>query len=89
MSRSMLKTILAIDEDGNHHVVPVDIGAKVHIDGCDSVTATVVGVIVRAGDIEAQVSWWNNGALQTEWVALWRLSPAKPQWRLPDKGDRS
>lgn len=50
------------------------IGEKVHIDGDESITATVIGFLLRAQGPQYEAAWFNNGAHTTAWVDEFRLT---------------
>jgi len=52
-----------------------DIGDKVTIDGCNSVVAVILAVVIRGKNTSYQVSYWGNGSLQEPYVEEWRLTP--------------
>lgn len=54
-----------------------DLTTKVHIDGDRSITATVIGFLVRASQIQFEVAWFSNGSQQTAWIDDFRLSQAE------------
>ena len=43
-------------------------GDKVHIDGCKSIEAVVTAFVWRNMQHEVEVSWFDNGRLQSEWL---------------------
>lgn len=47
---------------------------KVHIDGCGSVVATVIGFWFRYDGDQIQVSWFNSGTLIEQWIDKNRLA---------------
>jgi hypothetical protein len=52
------------------------LGDRVIVDGCRSVVAVVVALTFRHLDHEVQISWWNEGSLNHDWVSASRLEPA-------------
>lgn len=54
---------------------PFTIGDFVAIDGDASIRMRVTGLCFRAGLAEVEVSYVNNGVIETQWVAAWRLTP--------------
>jgi hypothetical protein len=50
---------------------------RVWIDGDDTINATVVGFAFYGQTTEVQISWVHAGAIQTAWVAEWRLTHAE------------
>lgn len=70
---SLNSTVVLLDPTtGGNYVVPVKLGDHVRVDG--DVPAIVIGLAVYPYDIQAQVSWWSNGDLKSEWLSLWRLT---------------
>jgi len=53
------------------------IKARVHIDNDASITAVVLGYLVRAQGDQYEVAWFNNGSHHTAWVDGFRLSRAE------------
>jgi hypothetical protein len=53
------------------------IGDKVHVDDDTSITCHVNGVLFRSADHEVEISWWNSGSLNSQFVHHGRLAPAK------------
>ncbi len=51
-------------------------GAKVHIDGDQSIVATVTAHMFRDDRSQLECSWVLNGDLKTHWIEEWRLSHA-------------
>lgn len=51
------------------------IKARVHIDGDKSITAVVIGFLVRTQGSQYEVAWFSNGAHHTAWVDEFRLTP--------------
>jgi hypothetical protein len=62
--------------DRAHFVSSFGRGDTVHIDGDSSIKATVCAHLFRENFITVECSWFSNGALQTQWIEEWRLSPA-------------
>lgn len=53
-----------------------EFGDSVIIDGCDALVARVTGVMFKSSISQVEISWVHNGAINTQWVDDWRLSPA-------------
>lgn len=51
-------------------------GDRVHVDGCRSVEAVVVGLRAFTTGSQSLISWWSDGRMCTEWVDEWRLGAA-------------
>lgn len=69
---SALKEVLARTRDGEIVVINFHLGDTVKID--EQICGTVIAICVYLHDIQAQVSWWNDGVLLTAWVSEWRLT---------------
>jgi hypothetical protein len=52
------------------------IGSKVHIDGDKSITAMVTGVLFYGYGALYEVSWFNEGVVETEKLDTFRLERA-------------
>ena len=57
-----------------------NIGDRVHIDGCESITATIVAFKVRQPPLYfADLEWFNNGENKSGYFEIFRLSKANPK----------
>ena len=54
-----------------------DLTQKVHVDGDKSITMVVTGFLVRAHQMQFEVSWFHNGTSQSAWVDEFRMSAAE------------
>ncbi len=54
---------------------PFALGEALHLDGGD-IKVTVTGLMWQGTRMEIQVSWWNNGSVNSIWVAIDRLARA-------------
>lgn len=59
------------------HGFTYSIGEKVFIDKDRSITAVVIGLLVRRQGVQVEVAWFNNGSHQTAWVDQFRLSSSE------------
>lgn len=52
---------------------PFALGDILHLDGGD-IKVRVIGLMWQGTRMEIQASWWNNGSLNSAWVAADRLT---------------
>lgn len=51
-----------------------DMGDQVIIDNDKDILVIVLACTIRGNNVAYEVSWFNNGQLQSAWVEEWRLS---------------
>lgn len=61
----------------NIHHTEFSVGQRVHIDGDESITATVLGIVIRPGTHIYQVGWVQSGRMEEPYVEGFRLSAAE------------
>lgn len=52
------------------------LGDFVHIDHAKDIVAVVVGINIKDGAPQFEVSWFSNGVLQSAYFSDWRLTQA-------------
>lgn len=53
-------------------------GDLVHIDGDNSIVATVTAILWRSTVTQVEVSWVHCGDIKTFWLEEWRLKRIEP-----------
>lgn len=67
---------MKIEDAKSSVIIPYEFGAKVHLDGDQSIRGTVTGFAIYPHGLQIEVAWFANGDAKSAWFAAFRVSAA-------------